>query len=98
MKRGGSALSSETEPPVCNFSGNDGVTYSDGGRPRSGMGVDSADFNNDGWQDLFVANIDREMFSIYKNNRDGTFDDLALPTGIGKARSTSLITSRVYAE
>jgi enediyne biosynthesis protein E4 len=62
-----------------------GVAYSDGGRPRSGMGVDSADFDNDGWMDLFVANIDREMFAIYKNNRDGTFDDLALPTGIGKA-------------
>jgi len=62
-----------------------GVAYSDGGRPRSGMGVDSADFDNDSWMDLFVANIDREMFSIYKNNHDGTFDDLALPTGIGKA-------------
>jgi len=62
-----------------------GVAYSDGGRPRSGMGVDSADFDNDGWMDLFVANIDREMFAIYKNNHDETFDDLALPTGIGKA-------------
>jgi len=62
-----------------------GVAYSDGGRPRSGMGVDSADFDDDGWMDLFVANIDREMFAIYKNNHDGTFDDLALPTGIGKA-------------
>ena len=62
-----------------------GVAYSDGGRPRSGMGVDSADFSDDGWMDLFVANIDREMFAIYRNNRDETFDDLALPTGIGKA-------------
>ena len=62
-----------------------GVAYSDSGRPRSGMGLDSADFNEDGWMDLFVANIDREMFSIYKNNRDGTFDDIAVPTGIGKA-------------
>jgi hypothetical protein len=49
------------------------------------MGVDSADFNDDGWMDLFVANLDREMFAIYKNNHDETFDDLALPTGIGKA-------------
>ena len=62
-----------------------GVAYSDGGRARSGMGVDSADFYDDGWMGLFVANLDREMFSIYKNNHDETFDDMALPTGIGKA-------------
>ena len=62
-----------------------GVAYSGEGRPRSGMGIDSADFNEDGWMDLFVANLDREMFAIYQNNHDETFDDMALPTGIGKA-------------
>jgi len=62
-----------------------GVAYSSDGRARSGMGVDSADFNQDGWMDLFVANIDREMFSIYQNNHDETFDDQAGPTGIGNA-------------
>jgi enediyne biosynthesis protein E4 len=62
-----------------------GVAYSANGKPRSGMGVDAADFNEDGWQDLFVANLDREDFAIYRNNRDGTFDDLAVPTGIAKA-------------
>jgi hypothetical protein len=61
-----------------------GVAYSSSGRARSGMGLDSADFNQDGWMDLFVANLDREMFAIYQNNHDGTFDDVALPTGIGK--------------
>jgi enediyne biosynthesis protein E4 len=62
-----------------------GVAYSGDGRARSGMGVDSADFNEDGWMDLFVANIDREMFAIYQNNHDETFDDQAGPTGIGAA-------------
>jgi hypothetical protein len=62
-----------------------GVAFSASGRPRSGMGADAADFNQDGWQDLFVANIDRENFAIYQNNHDNTFDDLAIPTGIAKA-------------
>ena len=62
-----------------------GVAYSEAGRPRSGMGVDSADFNQDGWMDLFVANIDHEMYSLYRNNRDESFDDEAVATGIAKA-------------
>jgi enediyne biosynthesis protein E4 len=62
-----------------------GVAYSEAGRPRSGMGVDSADFNQDGWMDLFVANLDHEMYSLYENNHDETFDDQARPTGIGSA-------------
>src|SRR3979411_2617304 len=37
-----------------------GVAYSEAGRPRSGMGIDSTDYNQDGWMDLFVANIDHE--------------------------------------
>ena len=62
-----------------------GVAYSAEGRARSGMGVDSADFNTDGWMDLFVANIDEEIFSLYQNNKDGTFDDVAIQQGIGMA-------------
>jgi enediyne biosynthesis protein E4 len=61
------------------------VAYSADGRARSGMGVDSADFNEDGWMDLFVANIDQEIFSLYQNNHDGTFDDVAMALGIGMA-------------
>jgi hypothetical protein len=61
------------------------VGFSDNGQARSGMGVDSADFDGDGWQDLFVANVDQEMFSLYKNNRNETFSDVAHKQNIAQA-------------
>ncbi len=54
-----------------------GVGYSDAGSPRSGMGVDATDFDGDGWQDLFVANIDQELFSLYHNDQNESFSDQA---------------------
>ena len=60
-----------------------GVAYSDSGAPRSGMGVDATDYDGDGWQDLFVANIDQELFSLYQNQKDLTFIDR--PGEIGQA-------------
>jgi hypothetical protein len=55
-----------------------GVAYSEAGEPRSGMGVDATDFDGDGWQDLFVANIDQEMFSLYRNVKGKEFTDDAV--------------------
>ncbi len=59
-----------------------GVGYSEDGLARSGMGVDAADFDQDGRQDLFVSNVDQETFSIYRNNGDETFTDLSRSHGI----------------
>ena len=61
------------------------VSYSADGRARSGMGVDSADYNEDGWMDIFLADIDQEIFSLYRNNHDGTFEDVSMDAGIGMA-------------
>ena len=61
------------------------LAYSADGRTRSSMGTDSADFDQDGWMDLFVANINEEIFSLYRNKGDETFEDIAMPMGIGMA-------------
>jgi enediyne biosynthesis protein E4 len=60
-----------------------GVGVNAFGKPRSGMGVDAADYDQDGWIDLFEANVDHEMYSLYHNDRNEAFSDVALSTGIG---------------
>ena len=62
-----------------------GVAYGENGIARSGMGVDTADFDNNGRLDLYVANINQEMFSLYRNRGDETYSDIARETGIGPA-------------
>ncbi|HEY0461783.1 MAG TPA: CRTAC1 family protein [Pyrinomonadaceae bacterium] len=45
-----------------------------------GLGVVFADYDNDGWLDLYVAN-DSSPNYLYKNNRNGTFADVSFETG-----------------
>ena len=45
-----------------------------------GLGVAFADFDNDGWTDVFVAN-DSVRQSLYRNKGDGTFEDIAVISG-----------------
>ena len=49
------------------------------------MGVDAADYDNDGWPDIFVTALSLEGFPLFHNNRDGTFDDVAERTGVRRA-------------
>ena len=55
------------------------------------LGVALLDYDNDGWPDLFVAN-DTQPNKLYRNQRNGTFQDVALKAGVafsedGKARA-----------
>jgi enediyne biosynthesis protein E4 len=65
------------------------VAFSEAGQPRSGMGVDAADVFGSGYQDLFVANVDQEMFSLYSNRKNETFRNVAHANGV--AQSTRLL-------
>ena len=46
-----------------------------------GLGVLVSDLDNDGWPDIYVAN-DSTSSTLYKNNRNGTFTDVAIEAGI----------------
>jgi hypothetical protein len=55
------------------------------------LGAAMLDYDQDGWPDLFVAN-DTQPNKLYRNMRDGTFQDVALKAGVafsedGKARA-----------
>lgn len=45
------------------------------------LGVAFADFDDDGWTDIFVANDNMEQ-QLFRNRSDGTFENLALPAGV----------------
>jgi hypothetical protein len=52
---------------------------------KKGMNVDVADYDNDGWLDIYVTNITDEYMKecnmLWHNNGDGTFTDLSKETG-----------------
>ncbi|HWT02817.1 MAG TPA: CRTAC1 family protein [Pyrinomonadaceae bacterium] len=47
---------------------------------RYSMTATTTDFNNDGWTDIYVA-CDSTASTLYRNNRDGTFTDVAVEAG-----------------
>src|SRR6516162_4279060 len=51
-----------------------------GGEYGPALGVSTADFNNDGWIDLYVAN-DSQPNQLWINQHDGTFKDTAFLAG-----------------
>ena len=60
-----------------------GLAASEDGRYEAGMGIDAADVDRDGWQDIYVTHLDFELNRLYHNNHDGTFDDDTYQSGIG---------------
>ena len=53
------------------------------GRTYAGMGVDFADYNNDGLPDLVITNLASQKYALYTNNGDGSFTYASYSTGLG---------------
>ncbi len=60
-----------------------GVGYTEDGAAEAGMGVDAADYDRDGWLDLFVTHLDHQLHRLFRNNRNETFQDATVPAGLG---------------
>ncbi len=55
---------------------------------KPGMGIDAADVDGDGWQDIYVTHLDFELNRLYHNNLGLTFDDYTYKSGIGNKAIT----------
>ncbi len=53
-----------------------GCAYSEAGHEQAGMGVAVADYDCDGWFDIYKTNFADDKSNLYHNNHDGTFTDL----------------------
>ena len=58
------------------------------GRTYAGRGVDFADYDNDGWPDLVITDLANQMYALYKNSGDGSFNYSAYDSGIGQITKT----------
>ncbi len=60
-----------------------GMAYNIDGIPLGSMGVDCADYDNDGWLDLFQTAYAGELPALYRNTGQGFFDDVTRTAGAG---------------
>ncbi len=67
-----------------------GVAYSSDGREQAGMGIDSADYDRDGWPDIVKTNFSDDSTNLYHNDHNGEFTDVAGAAGVGGVSSPYL--------
>ena len=60
--------------------------------PGKGMGISIADFNQDGYQDVFISN-DTEPNSLFINKGNGTFEDKGLELGVAFNDDAQVVSS-----
>ena len=60
-----------------------GCAYNEDGHEQAGMGIGVADYDCDGWLDIFKTNFADDTVDLYHNNGDGTFSDVSFTAGVG---------------
>jgi hypothetical protein len=60
-----------------------GCAYSDAGHEQAGMGIAVADYDCNGWFDIYKTNFADDVVNLYRSNGDGTFTDVVFEAGLG---------------
>jgi enediyne biosynthesis protein E4 len=60
-----------------------GAAFNEDGREQAGMGSTVADYDGDGRLDIFKTNFSDDTSTLYRNNGNGTFDDVTFAAGLG---------------
>jgi enediyne biosynthesis protein E4 len=61
----------------------DGAAYDEDGRSQAGMGSAIADYDGDGWPDIFKTNFSDDVSSLYHNDKGNSFTDDIFSAGLG---------------
>ena len=61
-----------------------GLAYNEEGGSYAGMGIDFNDYNNDGRPDVFITNLSKELYALYRNGGDGLFSYITRPSYLAR--------------